>query len=240
MHPEWIIFIRVFVRFLLGLILLSTGVSKLIHPSRFRRAIQDYSIIPPAWESKLSLSILVSFAIPIAEFIAGLGIMSGFELVSAALLAFTLFVLFSIALIINLMRGRYDLSCHCDGVLGDLRISWWQVGRNGLFLGGLLVLLLTPGDMFTIQERTDLEVLVVGGVDRISNRTLATEHNTKMPILTPPLNLARDIYLVRGIPFVYILDEKGIIRAKGVVNVPEHLQQLLMSANAPVPIPHTY
>jgi methylamine dehydrogenase accessory protein MauD len=90
-----------------------------------------------------------------------------------------------------------------------------------------------------IQERTDLEVLVVGGVDRLSNRTLATERNAKMPILTPPPNLAKDIYLVQGIPFVYILDEKGIICAKGVVNAPEHLQQLLISANAPVVIPQT-
>jgi uncharacterized membrane protein YphA (DoxX/SURF4 family) len=152
MYPEWIIFLHIFIRLLLGLILLSTGLSKLMHPSRFRQAIQNYRLVPAAWEAKLSFSMVVAFVIPIAELIAGLGIIGGFELIPAALLAFALFVLLSVALIINLMHGRYELSCHCEGMLGNHRISWWLVGRNGLFLGSLLALLLTPDDMFTIGE----------------------------------------------------------------------------------------
>ncbi len=164
-HPGEIIFIRLFVRLLLGLILLSVAVSKLAHPSRFRWAIEDYRIIPSALELKLLLSVALSFGIPFAELIAGLGLISGFVLVPAVLLAFALFVLFSGGLIINLMRGRYDLSCHCEGILGDHRISWWLVGRNGLLLAGLFVLLITPADMFTISELLRSPSLFTESVD---------------------------------------------------------------------------
>ena len=91
-----------------------------------------------------------------------------------------------------------------------------------------------------VKERTDLAVLIVGGADRLANHTLATEHHTRMPVLTPTANLARDMYLIRGTPFLYILDEKGTIRAKGIVNDAEHLQQLLMDANAPMPLSQTH
>ncbi|HVB21217.1 MAG TPA: redoxin domain-containing protein [Ktedonobacteraceae bacterium] len=85
----------------------------------------------------------------------------------------------------------------------------------------------------TLQERPDIAILVVGSAARAANTAYAIEQNVSLPILTPDATLAQEVYLVQGIPFVYILDEVGIIRAKGVVNIPEHLQQLLVSANLP-------
>lgn len=149
--PVAILSLRLSVRLLLGLVLLSVGVSKLAHPRRFRRGIQDSQVIPPALESKLALSAVGSFCIPIAELLAGLGLVSGLLLVPAAVLALCLFALFGGALLVNLLRGRSDLSCHCGGALGDHRISWWLVGRNGLFMAGLLALLSMPADSLTID-----------------------------------------------------------------------------------------
>ena len=76
-------------------------------------------------------------------------------------------------------------------------------------------------------------MLVIGGVAKAANDAYALEQSAMMPILTPDATLAKEIYLVQEVPFVYILDESAIIRAKGVVNGLEHLQQLLVSADVP-------
>lgn len=135
-----IVFIRLFIRFLLGFILLSAAISKLMHPKRFRSGIQDYQLIPAVLEFKFIIPTLLSFLIPLAEVLSGIGLI---------FLTLFLFVLFTTAIVINLVRGRRDLSCHCSGALGNHSISWWLVGRNGIFIVGLLLLLLTPPDLFT-------------------------------------------------------------------------------------------
>jgi hypothetical protein len=82
---------------------------------------------------------MLATGIPLAELLAGLGLISGFWLVPAIVLAMALFVVFCIAITINLVRGRRDLSCHCGGVIGNHLISWWLVGRNGLLIIGLVI-----------------------------------------------------------------------------------------------------
>ena len=144
--------VRLFLRLLFGLILLSAGTCKLVHSQQFRQSIQDYRLVPSKLEAQLSASIILSFVIPIAELLTGLGLISGFWLVPAAVLAIGLFVVFSGAITINLLRGRRDLSCHCGGVVGDHLISWWLVVRNMLFVASLLVVLVTPPDVFTVEK----------------------------------------------------------------------------------------
>lgn len=144
--------VRLFIRLLVGLILLSVGVSKLLHPRRFQMGIQDYKVLPSNVESKLHFSSVLSYCIPLVELVAGLGLMSGFLLVPAALLTMMLFVLFSGVILLNLLRGRRDLSCHCGGALGDHRISWWLIGRNGLLMVAIFFLLFTPPDIFTLNR----------------------------------------------------------------------------------------
>ena len=149
--PVAMIALRLFVRLLLGAIFLSTGVSKFAHPRRFQRGIQDYEVLPAKLESKLALSRLLTFGIPIVELAVALSLLSGFLLVPASILGLVLLVVFSAAIASNLLRGRTDLSCHCGGSLGEHRISWGLVGRNGLLMVSLLVLLLTPSDIFTLE-----------------------------------------------------------------------------------------
>ena len=95
---------------------------------------------------------ILSVCIPVAELLAGLGLLSGFWLIAANVLAILLFVVFSGAMIINLMRDRHDLSCHCGGAIGNHTISWWLVGRNGLLILSLILLLVTPPDTFTVAS----------------------------------------------------------------------------------------
>ncbi|MGO4119283.1 MauE/DoxX family redox-associated membrane protein, partial [Rhizobium ruizarguesonis] len=46
------------------------------------------------------------------------------------LTAFTLLVVYSVAITINLVRGRNEISCGCGGVLGTHNLSWKLVIRN--------------------------------------------------------------------------------------------------------------
>ncbi|MEO8970394.1 MAG: MauE/DoxX family redox-associated membrane protein [Ktedonobacteraceae bacterium] len=146
-----VVYLRLFIRLLIGLILLSVSVSKMSHPRRFQRGIHDYQVLPRVLESRIAISTFLSYCIPLAELLAGLGLISGFLLVPTIGLTLGLFVLFSYAILINLIRGRHDLSCHCAGVIGDHRISWWLIARNSLLIVSLLVLLLTPPDIFTFE-----------------------------------------------------------------------------------------
>jgi uncharacterized membrane protein YphA (DoxX/SURF4 family) len=145
-----LMYARLFLRLFLGLMLLSVGNGKLRNPANFRRGILDYNIFSPAMEAKFRLSTMLSFAFPLAELLAGMGLVSGLLFTPAAILALLLFVTFSGAMLINLVRGRRDLSCHCAGTLGEHQISWWLIGRNGIFIVCLLVLLFTPTDIFTV------------------------------------------------------------------------------------------
>lgn len=143
--------IHLFLRLFIGCILLSSGIGKLLHPMRFQRAILDYRIIPSHGWYKDVLPGMSAFGLSLTETGTGLGLLSGFLLRLSIVLALCLFLLFSGALIINLVRGRKDLSCHCDGMMGDHRISWWMVGRNILFIMVLLILAVLPIDMFTLE-----------------------------------------------------------------------------------------
>lgn len=142
--------LRLFLRLLLGLILISVGISKLARPSNFQRGIRDYQIFSSAQESKLAISTILAYCFPVAEILSGLGLITGLLLNPAILLGIVLLIVFSAAITINLVRGRTDLSCHCGGAVGDHRISWWLVGRNGILIIGLLFLLVTPADLFTV------------------------------------------------------------------------------------------
>lgn len=150
--PVALVFVRLFVRLLLGCILLSVGVSKLVHPRQFQQGIQDYHLVPLLLEKKLAMSALLSICFPIAELLAGMGLVTGFWLIPATVLALVLFVVFSVAITINLARGRHDLSCHYGGAIGNHLISWWLVGRNSLLIASLVLLLTTPADAFTVAS----------------------------------------------------------------------------------------
>jgi uncharacterized membrane protein YphA (DoxX/SURF4 family) len=83
---------RLFLRLFLGMIMLSTGVSKLAHPDRFRQGIQEYQLIPSMLESKVRLSRILSVGIPVLELGAGLGLITGLWLVFTALITITFYV----------------------------------------------------------------------------------------------------------------------------------------------------
>jgi hypothetical protein len=87
------------------------------------RTVQAILLLGSSLESALALSAVLSLCIALAELLAGGGLITGLWLVSASILGLLLLTLFSGAMLINLVRGRRDLSCHCAGVIGEHRIS---------------------------------------------------------------------------------------------------------------------
>ena len=87
-----------------------------------------------------------------------------------------------------------------------------------------------------VEEGQGIVVLAVGDADAERNRLYAAEHNAQMSILTATSTFDKSLYSVQGIPFIFAIDEVGIIRAKGVVNERGSLKELLTRAFAPVPV----
>lgn len=139
-HMTMVAIVHLLIRLFLGVVLFSSGVSKLLHPGRFQQAIEDYEIIPSTFGTWLPR--ILSFAIPLLECAAGLGLVSGFFLVPVVILSMGLFAVFGGSLLTNLIQERTDLSCACGGILGNHNISWWLVVRNMVFIASLCILLL--------------------------------------------------------------------------------------------------
>jgi peroxiredoxin len=83
-----------------------------------------------------------------------------------------------------------------------------------------------------VQSEDVTKVFVIGGSDRELNHAYALEHETHLTVLTPTRDFHAGLYQIQGVPFVFVIDEAGIIRAKGVVNEDEQLQRLLAGAFA--------
>ena len=143
--------VHVFLRLFLGSLVFCSGITKVFQPQRAVQAVREYQIVPAALQNRVSATILAG-GLWMSELLAGLGLISGILLFPAALLTICLFIVFSGAMGINLARGRQDLSCHCGGALGDHRISWWLVGRNGLFLVATVLLIGLPTDPFALDH----------------------------------------------------------------------------------------
>ena len=87
-----------------------------------------------------------------------------------------------------------------------------------------------------LQEKPSLAGLVVGSSDKELNRVYAKNQHVRMPFLTDDANLIQKIYRVQGFPLTFVIDEAGVIRAKGVINNYLQLQALLKFAAKPITI----
>ncbi|WP_289141256.1 MauE/DoxX family redox-associated membrane protein [uncultured Brevibacillus sp.] len=70
----------------------------------------------------------------VIEHLAGMLLFFGLLQQIGAVLGGLLLILYSVAIAINLLRGRRDISCGCGGVAGNHPISWLLVLRNLLLM----------------------------------------------------------------------------------------------------------
>lgn len=78
---------------------------------------------------------------------------------------------------------------------------------------------------------TEVSFLIIGGSDFSTNYDYALKHRITLPLLTPTLlDVGVASYRIQAFPFAYVLDEKGYIRAKGIITQVSEAHTLLRSA----------
>jgi thiol-disulfide isomerase/thioredoxin/uncharacterized membrane protein YphA (DoxX/SURF4 family) len=109
------------------------GLAKLRDVEGFGRSVGDFGV--PAASARL-----VTRLVPVAEILCALSLLSAASVWWGAVGAIALLALFTLAIVVNLLRGRAP-ECHCFGQLRSAPIGWNSVVRNAV-LAGLAALVL--------------------------------------------------------------------------------------------------
>ncbi|MFD2170733.1 MauE/DoxX family redox-associated membrane protein [Tumebacillus lipolyticus] len=112
----------------LAMLFLSTGWSKVRKMEEHVLIVKDYQILPAAWAG------IFARAEVWVELLLGALFAVGLYRTSAALVGAGLLVIYTLAIAINLFRGRKEVSCGCGGAAGTHQLSWWLVARNLLLI----------------------------------------------------------------------------------------------------------
>jgi len=119
------LFIPVFAlicRLTLAIIFLYAGMGKIINPDSFAVAIYNYRLLPD-----YAINFVAVF-LPWLEIIIALCLICGINIKGASSLSSLLFLIFAVALTINLVRGL-DISCGCFGSSSG-NINWFYLIRD--------------------------------------------------------------------------------------------------------------
>ncbi len=124
--------VQVLCRFILGGLFIYASISKIAHPYAFAKIVYNYKLLPE------TLIYISAIALPWVEMISGFFLVAGIFKRTAAIILFSLLVIFIIAISINLIRGL-DFDCGCFTTVA---------AGNGSDPVGLLIrdfLMLIPG-----------------------------------------------------------------------------------------------
>jgi hypothetical protein len=106
-------------RVVLAVILLRSGAIKILNVADFRQAVRNYELLPPRVVGA------AAGGVPVVELVAGGLLLLGVELGVVGIAVALMLVAFSVAIAINLLRGR-TISCGCSGSVAP-DISWRHV-----------------------------------------------------------------------------------------------------------------
>lgn len=150
MNSELELFLRVFLAF----IFIGSALSKINNFDKHIGIISDYKILPP------NLSKVAGRLDFIAELVVGLFLIVGFLKPLVVLGAVLLFLIYNVAISINLLRGRKEISCGCGGILGNHQLSWKLVTRNIFLIVITLSILLNKNSLFSLDTLIQTDNLV--------------------------------------------------------------------------------
>ena len=109
--------VQLLLRLTLGGLLCLAAYTKLADRAAFRAAVSEYRVLPSTLERPFAASL------PFVELTLGALLLAGLGTVIAASLAVPVFLSFSMAIGVNMVRGR-DLDCHCFGSVQSEPIGW--------------------------------------------------------------------------------------------------------------------
>lgn len=127
--------LQLFLRLMVGGLLLLAGITKLADRASFRDAVAEYELLPGA--------LVRPFAalLPWVELTLGTLLLVGFGTAVAAGLAVPLFLAFGLAIGVNIARGR-SFDCHCFGAVQRDQIGWPALARSVALAAAALVVVL--------------------------------------------------------------------------------------------------
>lgn len=118
-------------RFVLALVFLIAGASKLSAPGDVEKAVREYGLLPPR------LVAPVAATLPAAEVLGAVLLLLGIFPQGVALAMAVALLVFASAMGINLIRGRV-VDCGCFGRVGGRKITWFTVAED-LLLAAMAV-----------------------------------------------------------------------------------------------------
>ena len=122
-------------RWLVGFVLVATGIGKALDISGFVEVLAAYDLLP-AWGN-----VILAYCLPIVELTVGAALLSGFFLHLAAWGAVGLHTLLLISVFISLWRGLEIANCGCFGVFWPRPLGIQTFIEDTVMLGlSLLVL----------------------------------------------------------------------------------------------------
>lgn len=111
-------------RFALSIIFVASAISKLRNQPAFVAIVLNYRVLPKHWGRRFALTL------PWVELVLGLSLLFGVFTQPTAVLSGLSLLSFTVAVGINLLRGRKDLDCGCGGAKRSQKISGRIILRN--------------------------------------------------------------------------------------------------------------
>jgi hypothetical protein len=140
-------------RLALAAIFALAAITKLRALDEFVGVVHNYRVLPEI------LVRPVAYGLPPLEAAIALGLLIAPTRTPAASGAAALLVVFSLAMAVNLVRGRVEIDCGCFASALRQRIGWSLVARNLVLIGLALLVLRSPG---SARMLTWLDLLTVG------------------------------------------------------------------------------
>jgi hypothetical protein len=121
-----------------ALLFARAAVHKLRDLAQFEQILAAYRVLPAGTGAASRL-------LPLLELAVAAGLMVPASRLPASVAALLLLLIYALAIAINLLRGRRDISCGCGGPRDRTRIAPWMVARNVVIAVALALTLLPWG-----------------------------------------------------------------------------------------------
>ncbi|HEY0100628.1 MAG TPA: MauE/DoxX family redox-associated membrane protein [Pyrinomonadaceae bacterium] len=140
-----------------ALIFIASGGAKLLRPRLFVDAVRDFKIVPD------SASKPVAYLLPYLETCVGLFLLLDQYRPIFLTVAVIMLAAFTLAITVNLARGRTLISCGCFGSHEKTELTWLLVARNLLFVAVAIVGLIHGGSFTNVALAERVVVILSTG-----------------------------------------------------------------------------
>ena len=136
------------IRLLLGAMWVWASLDKIQDPAQFARDVSNYHVMPFGLEN------LSAIVVPWIELLIGIGLIIGVMVDGAALISFSLMLLFIVLISQAILRG-FNIECGCGLKEGQL-VGWEKILENIVFLGGSYLVMIRPKKLLELFPKTSL------------------------------------------------------------------------------------